>query len=90
MSNFDQPVREVLGWLRIEAGLSSATLEAYQRDLDCMVEALEAAGVRSPEDVTARMLADHLQSLHRDRDLQPSSISRHLSTIRTFFRYLEA
>ena len=55
-----------------------------------MVEALEAAGVRSPEDVTARMLADHLQSLHRDRDLQPSSISRHLSTIRTFFRYLEA
>lgn len=90
MSNFDQPVREVLGWLRIEAGLSSATLEAYQRDLDCMVEALEATGVRSPEDVTARMLADHLQSLHRDRDLQPSSISRHLSTIRTFFRYLEA
>ena len=90
MSNFDQPVREVLGWLRIEAGLSSATLEAYQRDLDCMVEALEAAGVSSPGDVTARMLADHLQSLHRDRDLQPSSISRHLSTIRTFFRYLEA
>ncbi|MBG84553.1 MAG: tyrosine recombinase [Phycisphaerae bacterium] len=90
MSNFDQPVREVLGWLRIEAGLSTATLEAYQRDLDCMVEALEAEGVSSPEEVTARQLADHLQSLHRDRDLQPSSISRHLSTIRTFFRYLEA
>ena len=90
MSNFDQPVREVLGWLRIEAGLSSATLEAYQRDLDCMVEALEARGISSPEEVTARILADHLQSLHRERDLQPSSISRHLSTIRTFFRYLEA
>ncbi|MDG2094930.1 MAG: tyrosine recombinase [Phycisphaerales bacterium] len=90
MSNFDQPVREVLGWLRIEAGLSSATLEAYQRDLDCMVESLEARGISSPEEVTARILADHLQSLHRERDLQPSSISRHLSTIRTFFRYLEA
>ncbi len=90
MSNFDQPVREVLGWLRIEAGLSPSTLEAYQRDLDCMVESLESRGISSPEEVTARQLADHLQSLHRDRQLQPSSNSRHLSTIRTFFRYLEA
>ncbi|MBG80809.1 MAG: tyrosine recombinase [Phycisphaerales bacterium] len=90
MSSFDQPVREVLGWLRIEAGLSSATLTAYQRDLDDLVEDMRKRGITNPADVTPRHLADHLQHLHRDRGLQPSSISRHLSTIRTFFRYLEA
>lgn len=90
MPSFDQPVREVLGWLRVEAGLSTATLDAYQRDLECMVDTLVSKGIESPSDVTARHLADHLQSLHRDRNLQPSSISRHLSTIRTFFRFLEA
>ena len=90
MSSFDQPVREVLGWLRIEAGLSPATLAAYQRDLDDLVEDLHGRGITNPAEVTPRHLADHLQYLHRDRGLQPSSISRHLSTIRTFFRYLEA
>lgn len=90
MSHFDQPVREVLNWLRIEAGLSAATLEAYERDLNCLVEDLVQQGVDQPQDVTPRHLSDHLQHLHRDLDLQPSSISRHLSTIRTFFRFLEA
>lgn len=90
MSTFDQPVREVLGWLRIEAGLSPATLEAYERDLQCLMDDLHKRGVTSPLDVTPRHLSEHLQYLHRDMELQPSSISRHLSTIRTFFRFLEA
>ncbi|MCH2132829.1 MAG: tyrosine recombinase [Phycisphaerales bacterium] len=90
MSSFDQPVREVLGWLRIEAGLSSATLEAYTRDLRDLETDMLSRGITNPADVTPRHLSDHLQHLHRDRGLQPSSISRHLSTIRTFFRYLEA
>ena len=86
MTNFDQPVREVLSWLRIEAGLSPATLAAYQRDLDDLVADMASRGITSPSDVTPRLLADHLQFLRRERVQQPSSISRHLSTNRTFFR----
>jgi len=36
-----------------------------------------------------RHLSDHLRSLHRKDTLQPSSIARHLSTIRMFFRFMD-
>lgn len=90
MSNFDQPVRDFLAYLKVEAGLSKATLSAYASDLDCMVSFLKDAGVTSCRTVKPRLLADHVQQLHRERGLQPSSIARHLSTMRMFFRYLEA
>jgi integrase/recombinase XerD len=89
-SDFDRPVRDFLAYLRIEAGLASATMSAYASDLNGMVSTLHAAGIRSPRGVEPRHLAEHVQQLHRDRGLQPSSIARHLSTMRMFFRFLEA
>ena len=90
MSGFDQPVRDFLTWLRVEGGLSKATLSAYQRDLRDLVEDLSEAGHTEFQSVGPRDLATHVQVLHRDRGMQPSSIARHLSTIRMFFKYLEA
>jgi integrase/recombinase XerD len=90
MSNFDQPVRDFLAYLKVEAGLSKATLSAYAGDLGCMLSFLDDAGVTSLRAVEPRLLAEHVQQLHRQRGLQPSSIARHLSTMRMFFRYLEA
>lgn len=89
MSNFDQPVRDFLTWLRVEGGLSPATLSAYGRDLRDLIEDMLEHDIVSPGDVGPRDLADHVQTLHRDRAMQPSSIARHLSTIRMFFKYLE-
>lgn len=90
MSDFDQPVLDFLTWLRVEAGLSPATLSAYRRDLRDLSEDMLEHSILSPADVGPRDLADHVQTLHRDRSMQPSSIARHLSTIRMFFKYLEA
>ncbi|MDP6479523.1 MAG: tyrosine recombinase [Phycisphaerales bacterium] len=90
MSGFDQPVRDFLTWLRVEGGLSAATLSAYGRDLRDLVEDMSEHDVVAPGDVGPRDLAAHVQTLHRDRGMQPSSIARHLSTIRMFFKYLEA
>jgi len=90
MKNYDQPVREFLAYLRVEAGLSSATLSAYESDLRTMVAFLQQQGVKDPVKVDARLLAEHVQQLHRVKGLQPSSIARHLSTMRMFFRFLEA
>ena len=89
-SAFDQPVREFLTYLRVEGGLASATLEAYGRDLRDLLSDLRSAGVKGPAGVTPHHLVGHVRSLHRDRGLQPSSIARHLATIRVFFRFLEA
>jgi len=88
-SGFDQPVREFLAYLQVEAGLAAATLSAYTSDLASMVQFLDSKGVRAPGDVDPRHLAEHVQFLHRERGLQPSSIARHLSTMRMFFRFLE-
>ena len=88
-NRFDQPVREFLAYLQVEAGLASATLSAYASDLAAMVQGLLDRGISGPGEVEPRHLAEHVQFLHRDRGLQPSSIARHLSTMRMFYRYLE-
>jgi len=87
---YDQPVRDFLNYLRIEAGLARATLEAYAHDLSGLVTDLVAHGVSGPTAVTPADLAGHVRSLHRDHGLQSSSIARHLATIRVFFRFLKA
>jgi integrase/recombinase XerD len=40
--------------------------------------------------IRPRHLVDHFRSLHKERGLQPSSITRHLATLRVFFRFLLA
>ncbi len=85
-----QPVRDFLTYLRIEAGLAKATLDAYGRDLDDLVAFLRPLGVSIPEGVTPQHLVEHLRELHLERHLQPSSIARHLTTIRVFFRFHKA
>lgn len=82
--------RDFLAWARVETGLSPATLEAYARDLKQMSDDLLAHGARNPAKVSMQNLADHLQRLRRERGLEPSTITRHLATIRVFFRWLHA
>ncbi|MCH2140596.1 MAG: tyrosine recombinase [Phycisphaerales bacterium] len=89
-NSFDRPVRDFLTWLRVEGGLSEATLAAYGRDLRDLIDDLRSRGINDPNDVGPRDLAAHVQVLHRDKGLQSSSIARHLSTIRMLFRWLEA
>jgi len=89
-NGFAQPVRDFLTWLRVEGGLSPATLSAYGSDLRDLGDDLRSNGIVDPNLVGPRDLACHGHALHRERGMQPSSIARHLSTIRVFFRWLEA
>lgn len=88
--HFAQPVRDFLTYLRVEAGLATATLDAYGRDLRDLLRTLKAQRVADPKRVTPNHLIEHVRALHRVRGLQPSSIARHLATIRVFFRFLKA
>jgi integrase/recombinase XerD len=90
LSNYDQQVRDFFSYLRVEAGLSSATLDAYRRDLDALRGDLVSEGVSCGNDITPSHLAAHIRRLHREQGLQSSSIARHLSTIRMLFRFLKA
>ncbi|MCZ6834665.1 MAG: tyrosine recombinase XerD [Planctomycetota bacterium] len=88
--HFARPVRDFLAYLRIEAGLAPATLDAYRRDIDDLLKFIEPQGVEQIADVTPRHVVEHLRDLHRNRHLQPSSIARHLTTLRVFFRFHQA
>ncbi len=87
---FETWARDFLAWARVETGLSPATLEVYGRDLRQMSEDLRAHGVKHPAKVGMQDLADHLQRLRKDRGLEASTVTRHLATMRVFFRWLHA
>jgi integrase/recombinase XerD len=89
-SPFARPVRDFLTWLRVEAGLAPATLDAYGRDLRDLVGELDAQRVDGVAAVRAGHLVDHIRALHRVRGLAASSVARHLATLRVFFRFLHA
>jgi len=73
--------------LTVERNLSPRTLDAYRRDLAALTAFLAAAGhTGGPAAVTPVLLRRYLAQ--QQRRCSRSSIARHLSAIRTFYRYL--
>jgi integrase/recombinase XerD len=88
--DFDRSIADFMVFIRIEAGLAAATIEAYARDLEGMRTFLATQGVCGPKNVTVDHLSAHLRQLSRERGLDPISIVRHLATMRVFFRWMHA
>ncbi len=74
-----------LDYLRAECHLSENTLASYRRDLRRFLEWL---GTRSLKKLTVSELSGYVQWLHR-KSLAPSSIARHVASLKTFFRFLQ-
>lgn len=82
--------RGFIQFITIECGLRPASVEAYARDLDELLEQLAAEGLASPEAITPSHLSTHIQFLSAQRKLAGSSVVRHLATIRVFCRWMHA
>ncbi len=82
--------KRFLTYLRVEAGLSRATLEAYARDARELFNELADDGISTPADIAPRHLSAHLAGLSSRRGMAPASVARHLATIRVLFRWLVA
>lgn len=76
-----------MGYLAFERGSSSHTVEAYGRDLERYVKALEEKGVTEPDDVTRPLIEEHLEHL-AEESYAPSSVERALSAIKSFHRFM--
>ena len=72
-------------YLRTECHLADNTVKAYHRDLKRFVKWL---GQRQIADLTVRQLSDFIEFLSEDK-LAPSTMARHLVTLKMFFRYLQ-
>ena len=70
-----------------EDGLSEKTVSAYAADLRVWIDQLDESGIESPAEVMREDVLDHLMLL-RERGLGPRSITRHLSALRRFHRFL--
>ena len=75
--------------LLLQRGVSARTIEAYRRDLDRAIQFAQAKGVRAPDAVTSQLLREHLYQL-RDLGLAPTSLSRAISSLRSYFGFLLA
>ncbi len=86
----DDAIRAFEGYLVHERDASPNTVGAYMRDLDGLVSWGSEAGRRVEEvaDLDIVFLRAYLASLFET--LTPSSISRKVSSIRAFFRFLDA
>lgn len=78
-----------IAYLRAERGLSAKTVEAYAQDLGGYFYSLKRMGITTPLQITLAHVERHLSELNR-RGLSKRSQARHLSTLRSFHRFLLA
>ena len=77
-----------LDYISLERGLSINTRKAYADDIGQFLGYLDQKGVTSLNQVDRKQVLDHLMVM-KDKGMSTSSISRHLVSIKVFFRYLQ-
>lgn len=80
-------VDEFIQFLSIERGLAENTLTSYRQDLLNFVEFLKTKDIKNLKEVNRSELRDYLFEL-KNKGRAPSTISRNLSSIRTFYQFL--
>ena len=92
-NEFSSGLRRYLQHLAIERALAQNTLESYRRDLTRYLEAMESAGVPSPQLISVEHMNGYLQQLARGDEQNPSlsarSVARHTVAIRQLHKYWE-
>ena len=67
---------------------ANATIIAYAKDIDQLIEHVEAAGKVSPTEVEKEDLTSFIKKLE-DGKYTPKSVSRKINAIRTYFKFLK-
>ncbi len=84
--NNEEGLRDFLTYLSVERGRAENTLHSYERDLKHFLSFLDEQG-RGISDYSRKDITAFIERL-RDRGYNSSSLSRYLSSIRSFSRYL--
>lgn len=80
-------LEQFLDYVSLERGLSKNTRSAYADDISRFLDDLAKQNVKSINDVTRKQILDHLMA-EKARGLAANSLSRHLVSLKVFFRYL--
>ena len=79
------PVQSFLNYCRVEKGLATNSLSSYTLDL----QKLSSYSKKPIRDLDEADLNGYVESLYGS-GLSPRSIARHITTLRTFYRFLLA
>jgi integrase/recombinase XerD len=85
----DAALREFLDYLRIECGLATNSVLAYESDLRDLLRRLKGDSINQVREVRLQHIQAWLKAL-TDRGFAVSSIARKLAAVRMFWRYLHA
>ncbi len=82
-----EQIKEFGEYLKKVKKTSDNTCLSYKRDLEKMLSYMQKRGVYNASDITEDMLTDYAATL-KEENFAPASITRHFTSIKTFFRYL--
>ncbi len=80
-------MKDFIYHLSVEKGLADNTLDSYQRDLRKYLQFLQAQNINSFGQTSRRQITAYL-SEQQSKGLAPSTITRSLASIRSFYQYL--
>ena len=80
---------DFLTMLRVERNASTNTMDAYKRDINQYLMYLSDLDVNNLSDVKSTHIRDYIRILS-DGGMAPASISRIISSIRTYYRFLSS
>lgn len=76
-----------LDYLSVERGLSANTIVSYRRDLNFYIDFLEAKKIDTLSETTKNDVVDFMSS-QRGKGISGNSVSRRLTAIKVFYRFL--
>ena len=80
---------DFLTMLRVERNVSDHTMDAYKRDINQYLMYLGDIDLQNLSDVKSTHVRDYIRVLN-DGGMAPASISRIISSIRTYYRFLSS
>lgn len=83
----EQLLKDFIYYLSAEKGLAKNTLDSYQRDLRTYLRFLRGRGINMLQTTSRSEIVSYLLFL-RQKGLAPSTVSRNLASLRSFYQYL--
>jgi len=87
MNRLKDSLKDFINHLRVERNLATNTIDSYKIDLNRYLSYLDSLTIRHPDNIDISHVIQFIRELH-DIPLAPRSISRNLSAIRMYHRFM--
>lgn len=88
MANFEASLDAFLAHIKLSRTGSKDTQDAYHRDVERFLSYLEEKNIDNFEDVSREDVSEYITVLRSEKKLSNASFSRNLSSLKSFYRYL--